>query len=128
VGHQWWVRDRVALALSLSPLLVYDQRDGVAYGAEAQAGVRYAPFEVGRFGLFLDLFGGVGYYSPSVPPTGRHTNFSVEFGPGIECRVSETVSLLLGYRLRHLSNAGGQVADNPGQNDHRIWAGVTIDW
>ena len=78
--------------------------------------------------LFLDLFGGVGYYSRSVPENGRHTNFTLEFGPGLEWRVSEQVSLMLGYRLRHLSNAGGIVEDNPGQNDHRIWAGVAIDW
>lgn len=124
-GH-WFVRDRLALVGTATPLLVYDQSDGTAWAAAVAAGPRFHVWERGRFGLFGDVLGGVQLSTRSVPEEGTHFNWSLALGPGCEYELRDGLRLQLGYRFRHISNGRGRVAGNPSQNDHRIWVG--LEW
>ena len=126
-GH-WYNEDRMAITLAVTPVLLYDLSEGTSYGAEAQVGPRFHLWERGRVGLLFDLLGGIAYFTRSVPEAGKHFNYTLEFGPGVEYVLNDTTRLQFGYRFRHLSDGRGQVAGNPSQNDHRIWVGLSFDW
>jgi opacity protein-like surface antigen len=122
-GH-WFVRDRLALLATVTPLHVYDQSDGTAFAAGFAVGPRLHVWERGRFGLFGDVLGGIQLSTRSIPEEGTHYNWSLALGPGCEYELRDSLWLQLGYRFRHISNGRGRVASNPSQNDHFIWVGL----
>lgn len=131
VDYGYFVRDRLALLVAGSPYRQYSQPNGRVGAAELQIGLRYYffDFELGAVpvGLYAEALGGMLYGAESIPEDGSHTNFTQDTGVGFEAVLSDTVSWVGGYRLRHLSN-GRLFGDdtNPSQNDNHFYTGVAI--
>lgn len=132
LGYHYFVADRFAVGAAITPYRIYNQSDGDAWTGELQLGVRYffLDFDVGDVpvGLFAEVWGGMFHGPRSVPESGSHTNFTQDTGAGFEARLTENVSWITGYRLRHLSNWGAFGNDNPSQNDHTVFTGIAISW
>jgi opacity protein-like surface antigen len=76
------------------------------------------PFVAGSAGIL--------YFSDRVPdPRGKHTNFTVDFGGGVQFILTSGFTLTLGYRYHHLSN-GFRGEINPGIDAHLLYLGATI--
>jgi hypothetical protein len=131
LGLNYFARDRVAVLGALTPYRVYNQSDGDVYAGEFQLGVRYyfweCPLGSVAMGLYGELLGGITYAARSVPEEGSNFNFTQDAGVGLEMQLSDTVSFVGGYRLKHLSNADLFNDSNPSQNDHHVYAGVAIE-
>lgn len=131
VGYDYFVQDRWALTADLTPYRRYGQSDGVVTAGELQIGLRYYAWEFDLLdrpvGLYLEALGGLMYGSRSVPETGSHTNFTQDTGLGLEWQLTDHVTWMSGYRLRHLSNGRIFRSDsNPGQNDHLVYTGLAF--
>ena len=79
-----------------------------------------------RVQLFLSGSLGVLYFGERVPEEyGRQLNFKIGVGFGVEVAVTEALSLRLGYRYSHISNAfRGEI--NPGFEASMLRLGVTM--
>ncbi|HEX5136123.1 MAG TPA: acyloxyacyl hydrolase [Planctomycetota bacterium] len=124
--------DRLAL-IAAGGYHYYDPKTGPVDAVEFQVGARYYPpidFHVGKVpvGPFLDVLGGVLHASSPFPAGGTESNLTAELGGGLEVILGKRASVLLGYHLRHLSNGGGNVPDNPGYNDNEFFLGFGWRW
>jgi hypothetical protein len=127
-GNQWFMLDRWAVGVQAAARY-YDQAGGAAFALEIEGTARHYLFELGRVGVVFDFTGGNQVSTRDIPPGGTSLNWVFGFGPTLEIPLGEETDLLAGYQWRHLSNGrGGDSPDNPTQNDHRLWVGVTIDW
>ena len=127
-GSQWFLMDRWAVGVQTG-LRYYHQTGGSAVAFELEGTARHYLFEIGPVGFLFEFNGGGQIASREVPPGGTDINWIFGFGPTIEIPLGDKTDLLIGYQWRHLSNGrGGGEPDNPSQNDHRIWAGVALDW
>lgn len=79
-------------------------------------------------GFFVELLGGMMHTRRSVPEDGTRTNFTQDTGLGMEVRLTDNVSWISGYRLRHFSNCQVFGKDNPSQNEHQVYTGIGISW
>jgi len=131
LGYEYFARDRLAVAAAMTPYRNYDQGDGDAHAGELQVGVRWYFWELnlGKVPLafYVDLLAGLTHSSRSVPEDGACTNFVEDAGIGVQVPITENVSWVAGYRLRHLSHAhvfGGE--PNPGQDDQQFYTGLAF--
>jgi hypothetical protein len=130
VGLNYFARDRLAVLSGLTPCRIYNQSDGNVYAGEIQLGARYYfwEFHIGPVpvGLYGELLGGISYSARSVPEEGSNFNFTQDAGMGFEMILVDGVSLIGGYRLKHLSNADLFNDANPSQNDNHVYGGIAI--
>jgi hypothetical protein len=132
LAYNYFATDRVSIGAAVTPYRVYNQSDGDIYAGEIQLAARYylADFKLGQapVGIFGEVLGGMMQSAKSVPETGTHTNFTQDTGLGVEVRLTDKVSWITGYRLRHLSNCYAFGAENPSQNDHQVYTGIGVSW
>jgi opacity protein-like surface antigen len=87
---------------------------GLRVGASRSGVLR--PFIAGHTGIF--------YLFDELPDErGRHTNFAVGVGVGMELSLTQRATLTLGYRYHHLSN-GFRGRINPGLDANLLYIGV----
>ena len=66
-----------------------------------------------------------GLWSSSPLPEGtKRVNFTAHWGGGVRVAVAGERSLVLAYRLHHISN-GNQLQTNPGVNSHVLFVGFS---
>lgn len=132
VDYRYFLKDRLAVGGSLTPYRNYNLAGRDAYAGEFNLGVRYYFWEFDVLekpvGLYGEISGGLMQSSRSVPEDGTHTNFTQDNAVGLEWRLSDNVSVLTGYRFRHISNGYIFGSENPAQNDNQVFAGVAISW
>jgi hypothetical protein len=125
-----YVADRTAVVVTATPYRIYNQSDGDVYAGEFQLGLRYHiwEFEIAEVpvGLYTEVLGGMTCGAQSIPEEGSHLNFTQDTGLGIEVQLTGDISWISGYRLKHLSNARLFGDENPSQNDHFIYTGLTF--
>ena len=130
IEYNKFTTDRTALLVTATPYRIYNQDDGDVYAGEFQLGLRYhfAKFELGTVpvGLYGEILGGLTYGARSVPDEGSNFNFTQDTGVGFEIQLTEEVSWINGYRLKHLSNGNLFNDDNPSQNDHFVYSGLSL--
>ena len=73
---------------------------------------------------YLEVSTGVLYLDGDSPDTGSSLNFDSHFGLGLNFRVTDSLRLSTGYRLRHISNAGLDEV-NGGLNTHQFLMGFS---
>lgn len=130
VFNHWYVADRIALGVGVTPML-YFQDAGTVFGTEFNGQIRWHFWEYKQLGFFLDLQGGLMLTTQDVPPTGTPLNISYGFGPGLEVPLDDRWRLLGGALFHHFSNGKGlgvNVPDNPSQNEVRFWLGFGSTW
>lgn len=133
VAYNYFATDRLALTAALTPYRYYSQERGDTGSTELQLGLRYyiAEFDIAQApaALFVEALGGLAYSNRSVPEDGSNGNFTQDTGVGLEVKLSDAVSWISGYRLRHLSNGRVFRSDeNPSQNDNQVYTGLAITW
>ncbi len=132
VGYNYFLDDRIALMINGTPYRIYNQSDGDIYAGEFQMGFRYYFFEFDLLekplGLYAEMLGGLTYGSNSIPEEGSNFNFTHDTGAGFEWQLSDNVSWISGYRLKHLSNGNFFNDDNPSQNEHHVYTGLAVSW
>jgi hypothetical protein len=77
-----------------------------------------------RWSAFGELAMGGLWSSAPVPEQTRRANFTAHWGGGVRLRLSTGRSLVLAYRLQHISN-GNQLLTNPGVNSHVFLVGFS---
>lgn len=132
LGHNYFLDDRLAFMSALTPYRNYNQSDGDAYTGEFQLGLRYFFWELESLaapaGFFAEIWGGALYGARSVPGAGSNFDFTQDTGLGVEVKLSDDVSWITGYRLRHLSNGNFFNDSNPAQNDHHMYTALAFSW
>lgn len=78
-----------------------------------------------RWSAFGELAMGGMWSSAPVPEETRRANFTAHWGAGVRLHASQQRSLVVAYRLQHISN-GNQLSTNPGVNSHVIFAGWSV--
>lgn len=131
-GYGYWFADRWAVLASFTPWRVFDQAGEDVRATEFQLGFRAfaLEFHTGKAptALYFEVLGGRMWADDAVPPAGTKDNWTQDFGAGLEWRISGRMGLLLGYRLRHLSNGKGSGSDNPSQNENVVLGALTFTW
>lgn len=126
--NHWFVQDRIALGLGLTPT-AYRQDGDTIWGGELNGQVRWYFAGSAGLGFFLDVQGGLLLMTEDVPPDGTPYNLSYGIGPGMEVPVGERWRMLGGVLFHHLSNGNGiSSPDNPSQNEVRFWIGFGSTW
>jgi hypothetical protein len=129
VRYHHFVKDRLALVASFTPFRRYHERGVQAVAG--QIGGRYYFAETclaGRpVGFFGEVLGGFQASDRAIPPGAADFNFLLDGAVGAEMRVSERVSCVLAYRLRHLSNGSIFGDRNPSQDEHSPYVGLAVD-
>ena len=77
-----------------------------------------------RWSAFGELAMGGLWSSAPVPEQTKRANFTAHWGGGVRLHVSAGRSLVLAYRLQHISN-GNQLQTNPGVNSHLLFVGFS---
>lgn len=130
LGLDHHLADRTAIVATLTPYRIYNQSDGDIYAGEFQLGLRCWLVEFDVFGqpvgIFTEALGGVTYGARSIPEEGSNFNFTQDTGLGVELPLTDDISWISGYRLKHLSNGRLFNDDNPSQNDHFVYTGLSI--
>jgi len=128
VAHRWFLQDRWAYSVGLTPTHFWDDANKV-WGLEFETGFRWYLWEAGDLALFWDFNGGFLLSEDPVPARATAWNFTFALGPGAEWKLGDHWSALGGVQLHHFSNAKGlNVADNPAQNEARFWFGFGRLW
>lgn len=131
-SYHYYFADRFAFATNLTPYRNYSQTNGDIPTGEFSLGVRYMFAEFDIFsrpiGLFAEANGGLMYAAKSVPPGGANTNFTQETGLGFEYRITDAISCVGGYHLRHVSDGYLFATENPSQNDHSVFMGIAFSF
>lgn len=76
------------------------------------------PFIAGSSGFIY-------FFRPMPDERGRHLNFTIDVGLGVQVLLSSSTTLTLGYRYLHLSN-GFRGIVNPGVDANLMHLGVTV--
>lgn len=129
VSGDYFLADRTALMIALTPYRIYNQSDGDIYAGEFQLGARYYITEWNKplpMALYAELLGGIMLGRHSVPEDGSAFNFTQDTGIGVEAKLTDNISWVTGYRFKHLSNGSFFNDDNPSQNDHLVYTGISI--
>jgi hypothetical protein len=77
-----------------------------------------------RWSGFGELAMGGLWSSAPVPEGTKRANFTAHWGGGVRVAVAGGRSLVLAYRLQHISN-GNQLQTNPGVNSHVLFVGFS---
>lgn len=133
IDYRYFTADRFAIGAAATPYRNYNQSDGDVTTGEFQLSLRYYFWETDALGVpigfFAEALGGIMTGSASVPQEGSATNFTQDTGLGVEMKLTENISWVTGYHLRHLSNGRIFRSDsNPAQNDHYVFTGIAISW
>jgi hypothetical protein len=75
-----------------------------------------------RWSAYGELAMGGLWTSSPIPEQTRRGNFTAHWGGGVRLKVSGERSVVLAYRLQHISN-GNQLLTNPGVNSHVLFVG-----
>lgn len=129
VSADHFLADRTALIIAATPYRIYNQPDGDVYAGEFQLGARYYITEWNKplpMALYAEVLGGVTLGRHSIPEDGSAFNFTQDTGVGIEAKLTDNISWVTGYRFKHLSNGNFFNDDNPSQNDHQVYTGISI--
>lgn len=129
LGGDYFFADRTALLIGLTPYRIYNQSDGDIYAGEFQLGARYYITEWNKpvpTALYAEVLGGITLGRHSIPEDGSAFNFTQDTGIGVEAKLTDNISWITGYRFKHLSNGNFFNDDNPSQNDHQIYTGISI--
>lgn len=130
VSYDHYVADRTSIRVAATPYRVYHQSDGDVYAGEFELGARYHFWEFHLadvpFGLYGEVLGGLAGGGRSIPEDGSHLNFTQGTGLGMEVQLTDDISWTSGYRLRHLSNGRIFGDENPSQNDHFVYTGLSF--
>lgn len=128
--HHWYVADRLALGVGVTPTLYFED-DRTIFGGEFNGQVRWHFYEYRKLGFFLDLQGGFLVATDDVPTGGTPWNFAYGAGPGFEVALDDGWRVLGGALFHHFSNGKGLGIDtdaNPSQNEIRFWLGFGSTW
>jgi len=129
VSGDYFLADRTALIVALTPYRIYNQSDGDVYAGEFQLGARYYITQWHKpvdMALYAEILGGIMLARHSVPEAGSSFNFTQDTGIGVEVKLTDDISWVTGYRFKHLSNGDLFNDDNPSQNDHQVYTGFSI--
>ena len=125
-GIGYYVRPNLALNADVSGYRFDNGRDnGGAVGLTL--GLRHHILKIGNASLFMDVAGGIIEASANLPRHGTHFNNTFDFGPGIALPLKDNVSLIVGARYFHISNASAQGSNrNPSVNAIQGVIGLTF--
>lgn len=122
------IRGSNTLQLSVEPFVntIVVPEGGIEAGLNV--GFRYkAPMKDG-VSFFGEVSSGPAYFSIDTVEQGDYEfNFLSQFGAGLEFALTEKVALDVGYRFRHLSNAGFSQPNN-GINTNALIAGIVFHY
>jgi len=103
----WGVlRGQLEWGFELMPIMVMHQRETTYAFGGSPIFFRWRMKERGRFSPFLELNGGAIYSNHEIPEEISRFNFTAQTGGGFLLRMTPKHSLVLGYRLHHISNGG----------------------
>ena len=118
------VRGRFAWAVEAMPVFAQAQPTHVYGVGIAPVLWRWNFVPRPRWSAFGELSMGGLLSSAPVPEQTRRANFTAHWGGGVRLHVSAGRSLVLAYRLQHISN-GNQLQTNPGVNSHLFFVGFS---
>ncbi len=116
------LRGRFAWAVEAMPLFAQTQPTNVFGVGIAPVLWRWNFVPRPRWSAFGELSMGGLWTSAPVPERTKRANFTAHWGGGVRLHVSPGRSLVVAYRLQHISN-GNQLITNPGVNSHVLFAG-----
>jgi hypothetical protein len=118
------LRGRFAWAIEATPIFAQTRPTHVYGAGVAPVLWRWNFVPRPRWSAFGELAMGGLWSSAPVPEGTKRANFTAHWGGGVRLAVAGGRSLVLGYRLQHLSN-GNQLQTNPGVNSHVLFAGFS---
>lgn len=119
------VRGRVAWVVEVTPALFESSPTRVYGFGVAPIGLRWNLVPNRRWSAFTELAGGVLASSAAIPDGVARFNFTAHLGAGARVDVLRDHSLVIAYRLQHLSN-GNRLPENPGVNSHVAFVGWSL--
>lgn len=119
------LRGRVAWAVEIMPVLAESSPTRVYGFGVAPIGVRWNFVPHRHWSAFTEFTGGVLASSAPIPDGLARFNFTAHWGAGLRLDVSRARSVVVAYRLQHVSN-GNRLPDNPGLNSHVFFAGFSV--
>ena len=117
-----FVRGRFAWAIEAIPVFAQTHPTDVYGAGIAPVLWRWNFVPQPRWSAFGELSMGGLWSSAPVPEATRRANFTAHWGGGVRFHTSPGRSLVLAYRLQHISN-GNQLLTNPGVNSHVVLVG-----
>ncbi len=122
-----WTRDwcRLDLRLEFQAGGVSNHASGLELGLIPGLRAYFNP--IGTWRPFLEAGVGPSYNTMDIQELGTGFNFLSYGGLGLRLRLTATTGLEMGYRLRHLSNAGLDER-NHGVTSHQCQAGVSWEF
>jgi Lipid A 3-O-deacylase (PagL) len=114
VGYQIFTWLAIDFDTTVSGVAVQNS-DGAAINATI--GLRHTIAKIDKATIFIDIAGGVIEASSELPYGGTHLNNTIDFGPGVYFPLKDNMSLMVGVRYFHVSNAQSEGPDrNPSVN------------
>ena len=100
---------------------------GTSYGLDGSLlGLQVNLLPIRHVQPFITSGGGFLYFNPRMFGTKQQFNFTVQFAGGVQLfNSSRRVSVYLGYKYHHISNANLD-RTNPGMGSHMLFAGVSF--
>ena len=78
-----------------------------------------------RFTFFVEGAAGIAFFDDRFPPQGTKLNFTRRYGAGGTYRFSDSLEVMGGYRVAHVSNGNGDGAsDNPAWDGRGPYLGL----
>ncbi|MFH2064315.1 MAG: hypothetical protein ABIK15_03825 [Pseudomonadota bacterium] len=84
-----------------------------AFGIGPLFHARWSPISVDGLALSMDAAGGILFHNKAFPAGGDYYNFIWRIGPSISYPLKDKQTLILGFRMMHVSNGQGVTRDNP---------------
>lgn len=119
------LRGRLAWAIEVMPVLAESSPTRVYGFGVAPIGVRWNFVPRRQWSAFAELTAGMLASSAAIPDGVARFNFTAHSGAGVRFSLSAAQSVVLAYRLQHVSN-GNRLSDNPGVNSHVAFAGWSM--
>lgn len=119
------VRGQLEWGFEIMPLMVMRQTNTTRAFGGSPIFFRWRMQERRRIAPYTEINGGAIYSNHEIPEHISRFNFTAQAGAGLLLRVTAGHSLVLGYRLHHISN-GGIGPSTRSVNSNMIIAGVTF--
>lgn len=119
------LRGRLAWTVEVMPVLAEAAPTRVYGFGVAPVGVRWNFVPHRHWSAFTEVTGGVLASSEAIPDGLARFNFTAHGGAGLRLSVYRDQSVVLAYRLQHVSN-GNRLPDNPGVNSHVAFVGWSM--
>jgi hypothetical protein len=106
----------------------YNSHDIESFGASLETDLRIFLLRKKTWNISYECGFGLCYNDRDFPPGGTKLNFGSVFGLGAMVRLKDGIFWNLGYRHRHISNAGIIAGDdhNPGYDSNGVYSGLVI--